>query len=267
MTAHALILSSHDGIGDLRRWCLAAAMVVTAHVGLAASYALWDSSEPDGAEASPAVIVELAPMPVAPTSQLDLAPGPEMVEAQAAPKPPPQTKPEVAEPIEKIEAPAEVTLPLPEPKAAEEKSEQQPDTQKTDAKPVEQNVPAPRTTAAPRSEQNTAAQPVAPSPGSSAASRAAIARWRDLVAARLQQNKRYPANAEAQHEQGVVMLSFSVDRNGRMLSRRIARSSGHSSLDQEVLAMVERAQPLPSFPPAMTQASINLTVPIRFSLR
>ena len=31
--------------------------------------------------------------------------------------------------------------------------------------------------------------------------------------------------------------------------------------------MVQRAQPLPAFPPAMTQHSVNLVVPIRFSLR
>ena len=39
---------------------------------------------------------------------------------------------------------------------------------------------------------------------------------------------------------------------------------GVPALDEEVLAMVQRAQPLPAFPPAMTQQSINLVVPIRF---
>jgi protein TonB len=266
MTARALILPNYDDGWDFRRWGLAAAVVVAAHFGLMASYVLFDTSEPEGAAESPAVIVDLAPIPVAPSSQLDLAPGPEMVEAQPTPKPPPQTKPEVVEPIPKIEAPAEVTLPLPEPKAAEETPEAEPDTQKSDTPRVDQNAPAPRTTAAPRSEQQTAAKPAAPSPGGTA-SRAALASWRDLVVARLQQAKRYPSSAEQRHEQGVVTLSFSVDRNGRVLSRSIARSSGSSSLDQEVLAMIQRAQPLPAFPPAMTQAAIHLTVPIRFSLR
>jgi protein TonB len=87
------------------------------------------------------------------------------------------------------------------------------------------------------------------------------------VVARLQQAKRYPSGAEARREQGVATLSFSVNRHGRVVSHRIARSSGHSSLDQEVLAMIQRAQPLPAFPPAMTQAVVHLTVPIRFSLR
>jgi protein TonB len=63
------------------------------------------------------------------------------------------------------------------------------------------------------------------------------------------------------------MLSFSVDRNGRVLAHEIVRSSGHPELDKEVVSMIERAQPLPPFPPSMPQAKLDLTVPIRFSLR
>jgi protein TonB len=266
MTARALILPNPGGGEEFRRWSLAAAIVCAAHFGLMAAYLLQPKPEPEGAAESPAVIVELSPLPVAPASPDDIAPGPDMLEAQPTPKPPEQVEPEVVEPMPRVEAPAEVTLPLPEPKAAEKKPEENPDKQKSETKPVQENTPAPRTTAAPRSQQNTAAAPAAPSPGSTAI-RAAVASWRDLVLARLQQNKRYPASAEARREQGVATLSFSVDRNGRVLARSIARSSGVSALDEEVLAMVQRAQPLPAFPPAMTQQSVNLVVPIRFSLR
>jgi protein TonB len=266
MTAQALILSGPSAGEEFRRWGLAAAIVCIAHFGLMAGYLLLPAAEPEGAAESPAVIIELAPLPVAPASPDDLAPGPDMLEAQPTPKPPDQVEPEVVEPVPKVETPAEVTLPMPEPKAVEKKPEEKTDTQKSETKPVQQNTPAPRTTAAPRSEQHTAATPQAPSPGS-AASRAAIATWRDLVLARLQQNKRYPARAESRREQGVATLSFTVDRNGRVLARSIAQSSGSAALDGEVLAMVQRAQPLPAFPPAMTQQSVNLVVPIRFSLR
>lgn len=269
MTMQALILTGHDRGQEFRRWALAAALVVAVHGGLAAAYLLRPAPEAQGAPEAPAIIIDLAPVPVAPASQADLAPGPEMVEAQAAPKPPPQTEPEITEPMPPMDAPApaEVTLPKPEPKAVEQKPEEKPDEKKVEeTKPVEQAMPAPRTTAAPRSEQNTAAAPAAPSPGS-AASRAQMAQWRDLVAARLQQNKRYPREAEVRHETGVVTLNFSVDRNGKVLSSRIIKSSGHVSLDDEVLAMLRRAAPLPAFGPAMTQSAIQLTVPIQFSLR
>jgi protein TonB len=266
MNAQALILADPNAGEEFRRWSLAAAIVCAAHFGLMAGYLLIPAAEPEGAAFSPAVIIELAPLPVAPASPDDIAPGPDMLEAQPTPVPPEQVEPEVVPPMPKIEAPAEVTLPLPEPKAAEKPPEEKPEPQKAETKPVPQNTPAPQTTAAPRSEQHTAATPQAPSPGS-AASRAAIASWRDLLLARLQQNKRYPAGAEARREQGVATLSFTVDRHGRVLARSITRSSGSAALDGEVLAMVQRAQPLPAFPPAMTQGSVNLVVPIRFSLR
>jgi protein TonB len=192
-----------------------------------------------------------------------------MVEAQATPTPPPQVEPEVVEPMPKLEAPvpSEVTLPEPKPKSIEQKTEDVPETPRpVETPPVQQDTPAPQTTAAPRSEQNTAAMPAAPSPGS-AASRNAIASWRELLMMRLQQNKRYPRSAEARREQGVVTLNFTVDRSGRVLARRIVRSSGVAALDEEVLAMIERAQPLPAFPAAMAQHSVNLIVPIRFSLK
>jgi protein TonB len=59
-------------------------------------------------------------------------------------------------------------------------------------------------------------------------------------------------------------LSFTVDRTGRVLSHKIAKSSGHSDLDAEASSIVERAQPLPSFPASMTDDDIELTVPIKF---
>jgi periplasmic protein TonB len=67
--------------------------------------------------------------------------------------------------------------------------------------------------------------------------------------------------------EGVVTLNFRVNRNGHVLAREIVRSSGHPELDKEVFSMIERAQPLPPFPPSMPQDQLNLTVPIRFSLR
>ena len=264
MTARALILPDQGFGEEFKRWGLAAAVVCAAHFGLMAGYLLLPAPEPDGSMDSPVVIIDFAPVPVVPSSPDDIAPGPDMVEAQPTPKPPPQVEPEVVEPTPKMEAPtpAEVTLPEPKPKAVEQKSEQPPDTQKTETKEVRvQAAPAPQTTAAPRSEQNTAAVPQAPSPGS-AATRAAIASWRNLVVARLQSAKRYPSGAEGNH---LVLVSFTIDRNGQVIARSIVRSSGNSVFDQEALAMVMRAAPFPPVPVAIPGPSVVLPVPINFS--
>lgn len=251
MTAGALALADFDRGAELRRWIAAAAVILAAHFGLASIYWLMPQPEAEGSVATPAVIVDLVPLPASP-SQQDLAPGPE---PQPTPKQE-QAEPKVVEPVPMAEAPAEVTLPKPEPEAVEKKPEE--DTPKAETAVVPETAPA-------HSAEHTAATPAAPIPGSEAGRRA-IAKWRDLLMARLAQNRRYPASARSRGEHGVVMLSFTVDRSGHVLARSIAKSSGVAALDEEVLAMIKRAEPLPAFPPAMVQPDIHETVPIRFRL-
>ncbi|WP_427791673.1 energy transducer TonB [Brevundimonas diminuta] len=98
--------------------------------------------------------------------------------------------------------------------------------------------PAPATTAPPAQVAPAAAQ-------ASSAPR----EWRARLLAHLDQNKRYPAIAERQRQEGVVHIRFTMDRAGRVLSSSITRGSGRPMLDREALAMLQRAQPLP-LPPA-----------------
>lgn len=115
---------------------------------------------------------------------------------------------------------------------------------------VEQVAPAPRTTV----HEIASAPHIDPS-------------WQSLLLKHLQQFKNYPSEARRRSEQGVVLLAFSIDRDGHVLSRRILKGSGFADLDAEVMALVERAQPMPAFPASMTEKQLDLTVPIRFSLR
>jgi protein TonB len=114
-------------------------------------------------------------------------------------------------------------------------------------------------------------QPTNPSERTTARVEAAAPRidpsWQTLLFKQLQRFKSYPSGARARNEQGVVMLAFTVDRDGHVLSRQIVTGSGYPDLDAEVLTMIERAQPLPAFPASMTQAQQDFSVPIRFSLR
>jgi protein TonB len=267
MTARAIVLPVYDGGKDWARWSGAAAVVAAVHAGVIASYLLFGATDPPSGASAPAIIIELLPMPVAPESPVDLAPGPEMVEAQPVPEPPKPMEMQPVEPLPKLDAPAEVLLPSPEPMVEAKPTEELPEKpQETPIERVEPRQAAPLTTAPPRSERRNA--PVARAPSSATAeSSRAIEKWRDLLVTRLQRAKRYPASAQLRRAEGTATLSFSVDRNGRVLSQRIANSSGHSDLDREVLALLQRAQPLPSMPPAMPQSVVHLSVPIRFSVR
>jgi TonB family protein len=90
--------------------------------------------------------------------------------------------------------------------------------------------------------------------------------WESSLVRHLQRYKRYPSEALSRSEEGIVLLSFSIDRDGHVLARRIARSSGYADLDSEVMDMIMRAEPLPAFPANMSQAQLDLTIPIRFSM-
>ena len=82
--------------------------------------------------------------------------------------------------------------------------------------------------------------------------------------ARLERAKRYPSGARRRGEEGVAYVSFAIDPQGRVLSAQLARSSGHSELDQEVLALVRRASPLPPPPPGVPS---TITAPVKFAIR
>jgi protein TonB len=144
--------------------------------------------------------------------------------------------------------------------------------QPEEQKPVEQPPPPPPDAVA-MPEEKPVEEPVAkPQPAPTPArikggAPQVSASWETSLVKHLQQFKRYPSGAQARGEEGIVMLSFSVDRTGHVIAHQIARSSGHPELDAEVMSMIERAEPLPAFPAAMTEAKLDLTVPIRFSLR
>jgi protein TonB len=82
--------------------------------------------------------------------------------------------------------------------------------------------------------------------------------------AHLERGKRYPPTARSRREEGVVYVRFSIDDQGRVLAVRLARSSGSPALDDEVLALVQRASPMPAPPPG---APRDITAPVQFSIR
>lgn len=107
-----------------------------------------------------------------------------------------------------------------------------------------------------------------PSPVDQQANRASdsSALYERELAARLSQVKHYPQLAVAMHEEGTVLLSFRIDRDGRLLAWNIASSSGHDDLDSEVGRMIAEAAPFPPFPPSWQQHEEVFRVPIGFYL-
>jgi len=217
MTALALPWFEDEDPRDLRRWAIAAAVVVAIHVAAIAAYVYVAIPNDIGDDASP-VTVELSPSDDT-VDQPEVAPVPEQQQKQIEQPPPDTSQAVVAQP------------------------EVQP----------QQQVEQPPTPAMPARTKGGAAR--------------AAATWETSLVKHLEKFKRYPGDAQSRGEEGVVLLSFTVDRTGHVMAHQIVHGSGHPDLDAEVMSMIDRAQPLPPFPAEMTDAKLDLTVPIRFSLR
>ncbi len=77
---------SHIHLSELRRWVVCAAVVVLAHAGLAAGMVTWQEPA-EGTGPAAGIVIELAPVPVAPaTLQSELPPAPqeELAESPAS---------------------------------------------------------------------------------------------------------------------------------------------------------------------------------------
>ena len=59
--------------------------------------------------------------------------------------------------------------------------------------------------------------------------------------------------ADTGQDEATMVVESRVNRDGRVLAREIVRSSVHPELDKEIISMIERAQPLPPFPPSMPE--------------
>jgi protein TonB len=224
-----------------RRWSVCFAAILALHVaGLWLAIAYWQAAEPVPAGTPPIAMIELAPLPVAPPV-VTPAPPPEPV-----PPPPPleQTAPPSPAPV--------IPVPLP------------PQPKPMIKRPVPRE--APRVMAAPAPAE-TPPIPAPPAQVSTPQPSNAVPTWQSALLARLEQFKRYPSLAQFRHQQGVAQLRFTMDRQGHVLSAQIVKSSGYDSLDDEALALIHRAEPLPPPPAEVTGATLSLTVPVQFFLK
>lgn len=252
------------------RWLLSGTIVVTAHGGLAAAMMHW-SQATEANDPAAAMVIELAPMPVA-LARLpveDIPPGPEQVQVDASVSRPAEQIEEKPEKNEQTEHPQEretIIPPAENPELAVAAHAPKPVEQVPT--PEENNVPAPATTAPQTPKVEEEAVTAAPTQGPLNNSNSnAIPSWRRQVVTRLERHKRYPAAAQVRHERGTAQLAFRLDRQGMVMECHIVRSSGSAVLDQETLEIVRRAQPFPALPTEIAGSHVDLTVPIRFNLR
>jgi periplasmic protein TonB len=235
---------------EFTRWGACFALALCLHAaGAAALLARW-SEDSDLVANAPVIMIELAPVPVAPEiTPNELPPGPQQAEAQPEPEP--------QKPVEKVEL-------LPEPHAELQMTPPPKPVEKPNEKKPKQKHAL---SSAPSTAETRSERAAAPMPGANSRNANALPNWKSQLVARLERYKRYPSEAQSRGEHGVAQLAFSIDRSGGVHNARIVHSSGSSLLDRETLTLVERAQPLPPPPPEVPGSQIAIVVPIRYNIR
>lgn len=176
-------------------------------------------------------------------------PPPEPVVEQVEPPPPPPVqKAEVSAKKPKVEKPQKVQ------EKPQEKPVEQPATQRSESQGADQQTAFRRSTGSADGIEGGGNPDARPS-------------YYSQLAAHLARHKQYPSSARRKREEGVVTLSFTLARDGRVLDYRIARSSGFRRLDDAVVEMLNKAVPLPPFPQEISQQQLSIRLPFAFSLK
>lgn len=236
---------------DRLRW-IASGFIVAAAFGLLAVAASWIGMDrvprPHDLPVE-AIAIEPAPQPAAPSApatQREIGPLREARSTAAAkPSPPRHVAPPPAPVKDVVAGTTEPESPL--------------STAHTEQA-------AEQSTAPPHVEAQHAERYAAPST-QSADGALLKAEWQSTLLAWLKRYRRYPRQSERSHQEGVVWVRFSVDRQGRVADPVVQQPSGYPLLDEEALATVRRASPLPPPPVEVPGDPVMVLVPINFFLR
>jgi protein TonB len=256
------------------------------YAGTAYAVLNWPRAPIAAGDPPAAVMIELAPLPVAPeVPEQTLAVGPEAVMAdESSPselkqepveeqktEPPPQSEERTEETAQtdmpKLKEIPDAAAVLPAPAETEPPKPEESETKPEPPKPSEEKPSPPKPQSSKAAKATTAPKPiVAPRAATNAAPTSGIsssmsnATWRGMVIAHLNRLKRAPGGSR-----GTATVAFSIDRRGNVKSARLARSSGIARLDGEAVALVRRASPVPAPPPNVKGNSILLSVPVSIS--
>lgn len=257
------ILAAYPRQASDRLWIVAACAALCLHLAIAA-VAAW-ALQPDATDDDDgAPAIELAMDMAAPkTEQTDLPPGPDAdasaaapESAQSAPKAEAMDRPK-EDPVES-ENPDRLVTPEPAKKPEREPDETKPQPSEASAASV-----ASEATAAPRQETAPDARSAtAQSIGAGQNAQRIRTDWQKKLFAHLNRHKRYPGGVRQRQAENRIV--FTLDRTGRVVSARVAVSSGDAAFDAAALDMMKRSDPVPAPPPLVADDGLTFEIPVVF---
>lgn len=87
----------------------------------------------------------------------------------------------------------------------------------------------------------------------------------DALRGRIEELKRYPAQARVNHWEGKVVIQAVIRHDGTVIGLQIAESSGRPVLDQEALEVMKKLSPLTLKHP-LGKSEVTILVPISYRL-
>jgi protein TonB len=176
--------------------------------------------------------------------------------------------------VEAVEAPPEVSearQPIEEVKPIEEDeqhvigSDSGPEQEKIVREPKPEIVEQPRPPQVATIEQREIAvkEELAAGAEKTGGSSTAMSEYRGKLYAHLERKKVNPRSRQS----GTVVIKFTVDTTGNILSREVTASSGSKILDDAAVASIDRAAPFPPMPGDIASAPMVVSVPFKYSVR
>ena len=249
-----------------RLWATAAAAALALHLGCGA-LAIAHLREAESDDALGANAIEIGLEFASPRREAtDLPPGPDtdasvaspaLAEQQAEVKETelPKDIPTETDEADRVVTPNETNKPVEEDTkiaAVQTQASTESVASEATAKPSSEAIPE-----GPRS--------VAPAIGRGETARRARVTWQKELVAHLDKHKRYPA-ARSQ-KSAEILVSFALDRLGRVVSATIVKGSGDTVFDEAALAMLKRSDPVPPPPPMVADEGLSFTVPVIFRVK
>jgi len=249
------------------RWGISFVVVVALYASAILAVVNWESDRPSF-EPAPmgAMMVELAPMPVAsitPPESVVEGVLQEKIIAPNEPLPKPEPTPETVVELPEIKQ-AEAVL---APKIIEPVVEKEPElvdrAERVDDQRPEQQQTAPPEFEAPPNKVATTQAVATPSLATSQARD----EWNNLLSGHLKKHKRYPRQARHRGQEATIYVQVEVDREGVVIAHYLTESSEFGSLNKEALAVIRRAEPLPRPPAALTGDTVEFVIPVTFAMQ
>lgn len=91
-------------------------------------------------------------------------------------------------------------------------------------------------------------------------------RWlSDMIVQRIEELKRYPADARLERAEGKVVVKVVIKEDGTISGAEVVKSSGFQSLDRAAVELMRQAGPF-DFPHPLGKPTLTIKVPISYAL-